>query len=216
MKKKDIKDTKLLIFDWSGTISDDRKAVQTAFNRVAIEIGLKPIEDLRSWLKKSVREFENQYSEQLYKTKSPEEIRQLYFRHFSTLREEGIKPTVYKDALEALTTMKNKGKKLIVVSHHPHKSLVEEAEEYGLTKHFDEILGSIPVKTDEIIKVCKDMMIDVEKAVYVGDMVNDIKSAKKAKVISVALTQGYHDKKTLLREKPDYLLRKLSDLVNLL
>lgn len=214
--KKDIKNSKLFIFDWSGTISDDRIPVQTAFNRVARELGLNPIEDLKEWLKESVEAFEDQYSKLLSGTKSPKEIQELYFHHFSHLREEGIKPTIYDDSLDALSAMKKMGKKLIVISSHPQKSLMEEAEEYGLIKHFDEIIGSVAIKRDGIIKACKDMLIDARDATYIGDMINDIKSAKKAKVISVALTRGYHNKKTLLREKPDYLLEKLSDLAKLL
>lgn len=212
-KKKNIKNAKLLIFDWNGTISDDRIPVQTAFNRVATELGLKPIEDLKEWLKQSVKAFEEEYSKQLSGAKSSEEIRQLYFKHFSTLREEGIKPTIYEDAVQTLTTIKRGNKKLIVISSHSEKSLLTEAEEYGLTKHFDRIIGSIKIKTDAIMQVCKDYSVDTRDSAYIGDMINDIKFAKQAKAISIALTQGYHDKKTLIAQKPDFIFDKLSDIV---
>lgn len=214
--KKNIKDSKLFIFDWSGTISDDRIPVQTAFNRVALDLGLSPIEDLKDWLRQSVKQFENEYSKQILGKKSPEEIRKMYSKHFSVLRNEGIKPTIYEDALDTLTQIKKKGKKLIVISSHPQKSLIEEADEYGLTKHFDKIIGNLVEKTDGIMQACKDYLIEAKDATYIGDMINDVRSAKKAKVISVALTRGYHDKKTLLLETPDYLLEKLADLMNLL
>ncbi len=141
MKKKSIKDVKLFIFDWSGTISDDRIPVQTAFNRVAVELGLIPIKDLNEWLKQSVEQFEVEYSKQLSRAKSPNEIRHLYYHHFSTLRSEGIKPTIYADSVEVLTYLKKQGKRLMVISSHPQKSLLKEAEEYGLKNYFDNILG---------------------------------------------------------------------------
>ncbi|MEX2013283.1 MAG: HAD family hydrolase [Candidatus Levyibacteriota bacterium] len=216
MKNGRTKDIKLFIFDWSGTLSDDRIPVQTAFNRVAVELGLKPIEDLAEWLKKSVKVFENEYSKQLKKTKSPNEIRQLYYRHFSTLRDEGIKPIIYDTSIEVLNTIRSKGKKLALLSSHPNESLLKEIEEYGVKNYFDKVLGGILDKSTGMVQICRDLKVDIKNAAYVGDMIGDIKAARRAKMISVALAQGYHDRDTLLSKKPDYLFDNLAEIVSIL
>lgn len=205
----------LFIFDWSGTLSDDRIPVQAAFNRVAVELGLKPTEDLSEWLGKSVKAFEVEYSKQLSKTKSPSEIRQLYYHHFSALRNEGIKPSIYDTTIEVLSTIKTMGKKIALLSAHPRESLLKEIEEYGVQSYFDKILGNVLDKSAGMIQMCRDLEIDIKNTAYVGDMIGDIKAAKKARVFSIAITHGYHDKMTLLSKKPDAILDKLTDIFKL-
>ncbi len=217
MRDAKTRNVKLFIFDWSGTISDDRIPFHTAFNRVAQELGLKLTENLGEFLKLTThKRIEAELSKQLLKPKSPEEIWKLYVKHFSEVKKDGIIPTIYADVPDILEKIKKSGKKIIVVSSHPKKNLIEEAIDYGIADNFDKIIGDVINKTDGMIKACNEMFVDIKNAAYVGDMVGDIRAAKKAKAISVALTRGYHDKKNLLLEKPDYLLEKLSDLAKLL
>jgi phosphoglycolate phosphatase-like HAD superfamily hydrolase len=47
---------------------------------------------------------------------------------------------------------------------------------------------------------------------YIGDTVFDIRAAKKAGVMSVAVASGYHTHERLAAEKPDILVRTLTEL----
>jgi len=50
-----------------------------------------------------------------------------------------------------------------------------------------------------------------DETIYVGDMVNDVQVAKKVGCVSVAIV-GWHSAAKLRKEKPDYLIRRLSSL----
>ena len=213
MKTPKLKNKKIFIFDWSGTLSDDRIPVQTAFNRVATELGLKPTKTLNAFLKTAVKKIEVEFSNQLLGKISPEEVWALYTRHFAKLSNEGgVRPIIYKDVIQVLDFLKNKQKKIIVLSSHPHKNLLKEAKEYKIEKYFDKVTGSILNKAKGIHESCNEMGINTKEAVYIGDMIGDIKAAKEAKTMSVAIVHGYHSREVLLLENPDILINKLSEL----
>ncbi len=49
---------------------------------------------------------------------------------------------------------------------------------------------------------------------YIGDEARDIIASKKAKVSSIAVTWGFNSKALLLKEKPDFVIDKPSQLLN--
>lgn len=216
MKNTKLKNKNVFIFDWSGTLSDDRVPVQTAFNRVAIELGLKPTKNLNAWLKKTIKPIEVDYSNQLLSKLSPAEIRTLYSQHFTIVSREGINPTMYNDVIKILDFLKNNQKKLFVLSSHPHKNLLKEARGYKIEKYFDKITGGIFNKTKGLLETYDEMNINVNETVYIGDMIGDIRAAKETKTTSIALTRGYHSKEILLLENPDILINNLSELESLM
>ena len=54
------------------------------------------------------------------------------------------------------------------------------------------------------------------KVYYIGDTVGDIKEAKHAGVLSVAVTWGFHNKKILEKENPEYLFTRPEELLKLI
>ncbi len=74
------------------------------------------------------------------------------------------------------------------------------------------IAGSAFNKNARLVNLCKELGIKLGNAIFVGDMVSDIKVARDVGVISVAVATGYHPKSLLLVAKPDYLLSNLSGL----
>ena len=52
-------------------------------------------------------------------------------------------------------------------------------------------------------------------AVYIGDMAEDILAGKRAGVKTAAVLTGVHRKDKLAREKPDYMLGSVSEVLNI-
>lgn len=195
----------LIQFDWSGTISDDTHPVHVSFNRTALDLGLKAIEDKNEWLKLTVRSLEVHFSELLNKSLSSKEVWDMYAKHFEKVSKEGTKPVIYDEVVEVLQDLKSKGKKMIVISSHPTKSLIREAEEYGIAHYFEDIIGGIIDKSESIGNLPKRFGSRRSETIYIGDTIQDIKASKKAGVAIIALTRGYHTKEILLPEKPHYI-----------
>ncbi len=203
----------ILIFDWSGVLSDDRLPVYET-NMILLGRYGKPRITFEEWLPKttlSVREFGPVYGINV----DPDQIFEEYVKAFNEMRSTGIHPTIYPGAKEVLGKLIQAGKKLILVSSHPEKNLIQEAAEYGVDKYFDLIVGSQKDKTEAILKICGE--IDVapspQTVAYIGDTIYDIQAAKKAGVYSIGKANGYHAKERLLNENPDRVIEDVADLL---
>ena len=58
--------------------------------------------------------------------------------------------------------------------------------------------------------------LEPQDAIYIGDEVRDIKSAKKAGIPIAAVTFGFNSKEALEKESPDYLCDTPAELVKIL
>ena len=203
----------ILIFDWSGVVSDDRMPVYEANMRLLKHYG-KPLMTFEEWLVKtkiSPREF---LADQGV-TENPEKIFEEYIKIYNKVRAEGIHPVVYEGAKETLRKLADKGEKLIVISSHPEKNLRGEAKEYGVEEYFSSFTGNVKDKTETIIEICKTMGVTPSplNAAYIGDTIYDIQAAKSAGVYSVGISTGYHMRERLLKENPDQVIDSLSELL---
>lgn len=199
----------LIIFDWSGVISDDRPPVYEANMRLLEIHGRKRV-TFEEWLpstQASAIEFLKMHKIKVVVEKAAEQYRQ----EFNIARKKGIHPLVYKDAVKSLRQLFKKRIKMVVISTHPAKNLVDEAKEYGVNDLFEEFFGSVRDKAKtikDIVKIYKGY-----KIYYVGDTVFDIQAAKKAKAKSIAITNGYHVRERLEKENPDIIVESLTGLL---
>lgn len=73
-------------------------------------------------------------------------------------------------------------------------------------------IGSVKDKATEIANVVANHGMEPSEAVYIGDTVHDVRAAKLAGVISIAVATGYDPMERLMAENPDILVRCLSSL----
>ena len=66
---------------------------------------------------------------------------------------------------------------------------------------------------DGIIKCIQELGLSAQECVYVGDSRVDIIAAKKAGVRTIVIPTGVADRRSLAREKPDYILGDLTSLL---
>jgi pyrophosphatase PpaX len=197
--------------DWSGVISDDRKPVYESNMRLFEHFRIPRI-SLEEWRRRStlssVRILRNHGV-----TAGKKEIEELYEKHLNDVIREGTIPNVYPDAKETLEFLKNKNKIISVLSAHPEKNLLREAEEYGLKIYLDLIMASSgEEKAEKLKETFTRFGKNPENVLYTGDTIFDIKEAKKAGVHSAAVCNGYHERDMLEEEDPEFLLEDLSGL----
>lgn len=195
---------KNVIFDWSGTLSDDIIPIYTAAVKVLEKLGGKKIS-----LQEFRREFELPYMNFFRKyvpNPDKEQADKIFARVFSSSSQPFPK---VKDILEFLH---KKGIKMAILSSHPEKFLKNEVKDYGFQKYFMDVVGGVHNKIEVINEIIKKNKFIPEETAYVGDMTHDIEAGKKAKVITIAVSWGYQSKEKLSREKPDFLIADLSEL----
>lgn len=131
-----------------------------------------------------------------------------YLEHHSYKR---IK--IKKYAIQTLKALKPKYK-IAIVTNCRAKTAKIFLRYAGLSKFIDCYIGTESVKSPKpspeclfaAQKHCKGKAI-----ADVGDSINDILAAKKAKIPIIAIATGNHSKRELKKYKPDFLLNKLKD-----
>ncbi|MBI1970579.1 HAD family hydrolase [Candidatus Woesearchaeota archaeon] len=198
-----------IIFDWSGTISNDILPVYLAAMAIFRNFGLAEIPQ-EQFMRTSVIPYLPFY-QRYVPSISKEEVDTIFIdaimRAPHPVPFDGI-----GNVLRQLSLSKN----CIVMSSHPHQKLLSEARQYGFLSYFQEIYGGIPDKTEVIRDIMKQHGFLQEETAYVGDMDHDILAGTKAGVITVAVTWGYHDEKKLAACKPLFIARSLPELQQLL
>jgi phosphoglycolate phosphatase len=203
---------KLIIFDWSGTISDDRLPIYEANMMLLEQYGKKRI-GFDNWMKNSksnAAEFLLSHNIDIDITVALQEHK----RAFSKVLRLGKTPKAYNNSAEVLSELSQSGFELKVISSHPAKNLKKEAKEYKVHNLFSSMVGDVVDKAILIREQLKKVR-STEKVYYIGDTIYDIRFAKKAGVKSVAITHGYHTKDKLLLENPDMIIDSLEELLAL-
>jgi phosphoglycolate phosphatase len=207
-------DVELYIFDWSGTISDDRHPVYLANQRMSDHWGIARI-TFDQWLPKTAMTVVEYFRDAGVEA-TDEEIFALYERTYNDIMHEHALPHAYADAKPVLTSIKSKNKPMTVVSAHPTENLIREAVRYELREFFDEMVGSAREKSSHIRDLMKTYDADPSRTLYIGDTIQDIRHAKAAGVLMAAMTTGYHTPEVLAVENPDAIFDSLTELSNAL
>lgn len=204
---------KLFIFDWSGTISDDRKSVHAASILLSKHYSIEPIYDFNEWLRNTTRG-PQEYFAQRGVVLPGDQIWNQYKIYLNQVVSSGTKPVIYDESIKVLTHLKDNGKRLAVISSHPEINLHQEAKEYGAFDFFEAIIGDVHNKTIGIQKIIKELKSSEAEAVYIGDMVSDIQAAQAVPLPIIALSRGYHPKEMLEPHNPTEIWEDLTPFLN--
>lgn len=202
-------DTRLVICDWSGVISDDRKIVHECNMLMCADMGV-PLVSYDEWLP-SVGLSVNDWYAARGVTHTADEVIAAYEAAFKVVHAKGVRPSMYPDAkifLERATANRS----AVVVSAHPQAFLEAEADAYGIDQFFSQLQGSLRSKTDAILTVLAQLNIAPEACVMIGDTTSDMRHAKAAGVRTVGITTGYHTRGQLEAENPSLIVESLTEL----
>jgi phosphoglycolate phosphatase len=198
-----------IIFDWSGTISDDWLPVYKTCMHIFEEYDIKIIskEEFQKEFTLPYMNFWNKYL--INPNKDELDIK---------FREQLIKedsPSIYPGVHKTIKKLYSIGCKMLVFSSVPNVILLKEAKKYNLINFFIETYGSIHDKTASIKKIMKDNNFNPKQTLYLGDMTHDIEAGKKAGVKTIAITWGYESEAKLKQAIPDYIIKTMPELMNL-
>src|SRR5262245_58963427 len=137
---KKLADLGLVMTDWSGVISDDRRPVYEANMRVVQKHGVRKI-TFDEWLPRTQLGARELFAS-MGLTENSSILFQEYTNELSKVHDEGIHPAVYADAKDFFQKVSDAGKRLVVISSHPVSHLRQEADEYGLTEYISDFVGN--------------------------------------------------------------------------
>lgn len=201
---------KNIIFDWSGTLSDDLTPVYIADMNVFRKLGLGVLS-----FKEFKKEFTLPYMNFYHKFRKDlikQDVDKLFLQEINLVDE----PKPFPKSKEILEFLKKKKIKIVLLSSVPQEKLDKEIKNYGFQKFFVEANGSVHDKIETILEIIERNNFEPIETAYVGDMTHDIEAGKKAKVRTIAVSWGYQSKEKLLKEKPDFFIEDLNELKHII
>jgi phosphoglycolate phosphatase len=208
----------LFLFDLDGTLADTKSDLATAVNLTFADLGLPPLseaviagyvgEGVRKLIAKSLGESGGpRYAEALHL------FRGHYLAHL-------LDTTQFYPGMTRLL-QRLAGKKRVVVTNKPMEYTAKILDGLDARRFFDLVIGSdpsTPLKPSPhmIRRALDHFAMPSERAIMVGDGVNDIVAARAVAVRSCAVGYGLAPVAMLRSAGPDYFCQTVDDLVECL
>lgn len=197
------------IFDFDGTISDSFEFTLNVANEFLTKLKKKTVDaaDFReNGIEEIIRDYKlNKLQILLYIFKGRREIR----KHITELKTFAGMPDVIKKLSKTST--------LGIVSSNSKKNIDKFLKLHDLDKYFKFIVSSPSLfkKSDKINSAIEKYDLNKNETIYVGDEIRDIDAARKVHIKCIAVTWGFSDASLLKKHKPDFLINKAQDLLNI-
>ncbi len=203
----DLRNIQALILDWSGTIVDDLTVVWDATNYCFGKFGVAPI-DRERFREEFCLPFLPFYRHYL-PTQSLEEIDRYYFERFNAIQDD---VALLPHAREFLEFAHQRNLRMFVLSTMDPVVFERLCTRVGINHFYEGAYVGIMDKTEEIHRVIQSNNIDPARALYIGDMVHDIETARHGGVRSCAVLTGFDKLEKLRAASPDLIVEHLGEL----
>lgn len=206
-------ETRAVLFDFDGTLGDSYPAITASVNHVRALHGLPPLEEAE------VRRHVGRGAEYLLRQTvgSGDEAADVaaYRAHHPSVMLQGTR--LLPGAAAALSLLHRQGLHLGVCSNKPVAFTRELLEHLGVSSYFDTVLGPEDVALpkpapDMLLAALSRLGMPASAALYVGDMVVDVQTARAAGIRVWVVPTGSDSADALARARPDRILNSLQDL----
>ncbi len=212
-----MKEYKVLIWDFNGTLIDDIDAALASVNDMLKRRNLPVInfEQYASYVDTPIIKFYEHIFDDLYSMNFDEialEFNEGYENH---LKERAV----MGNSEEVLGYFNNLGKLQTVISATHIDKVTKRLGEFGLTDYFDRILAHDNLiaedKTHLAVRYFAEKGINPKEAIVIGDCVADFKMAMAIGCDCVLTTQGHQSRKEFA-ETTAIVIDSLTELKNII
>ena len=202
---------KAIIFDWSGTLSDNFDLFHKIYNSILEELGKSKIskEELKANFTIPYMKFWDKYAPEI----SYEEENKLYSKYI--IKQSG-NFKVFKGVKETIKCLYDQGWNLFVISSDLKITLIPELKKADISKYFQKVIGEIHIKNKAITKLVNEFNLDKNNTYYVGDTSGDIEEGKKSGIKTIGISWGYNTREKLSKFKSNFLIDNIIELKEIL
>lgn len=212
-----MKKINLLIFDFDGTLVSSGNDLANSVNYTLKELRLNPLahRDIMAYIGDGVHKLIQRSLGNEHQDKFKEAFT-IFSEHYD--KHMCDTTTLYPGVIDVLEHFKDKHK--IIITNKLYRYTLQIAGHLKIDAFFDDIIGA---DTTDFIKPDRRIVIPVlrkygvihDRAVVVGDGINDILLAKNAGLISCAFLSGLTRKEILLDLNPDFACDELMAMTRL-
>jgi 2-phosphoglycolate phosphatase len=208
---------KAIIFDFDGTLADSYEAITASVNHVRAFHGLARLRE--SEVRRHVGHGPSYLMEHTVGGPNVEEDLARYRAHHPSVLRGGTR--LLPGVADTLRALHAAHMKLAVCSNKPRPFTETLLDYLNLAPFFAAVVGPedaprIKPSPDMLLLALDRLSVPAPEALYVGDMVVDIQTARQAGVPVWVIPTGSDDRASLAAGKPDRLLDSFNDLLDLL
>jgi len=203
--------TKVILFDFDGTIADTYQAIANITNQLSTEFGYKALSEEELLLIKNISSREIVKLSEISVFKLPFLVKRVR----SELSKEIAELNLIADIKEILTELKDRGHILGIVTSNNKENVDIFLAKNQLDRLFRYIYSGTAIfgKHRVLNQVIKEHKLAKSNVIYVGDETRDIRSARKSKIPVIAVSWGFNAAEILSQHQPDYLVDRPSELL---
>lgn len=198
---------RIYCFDFDGTIADTLSVIFFEADHLLLESGEKKISD------DLLRKIREEGLEKALRGADipPYKLFFLYHKVKKRIKKNILKAEIREGMRESLESLKKEGTILGVLTSNSKENVKEFLKEKNLDIFHFIKTSSFLGKVKELKKLKRREGIFI----YIGDETSDVQAGKRAGVKTVAVPWGLSSREALLRSRPDILIEKPADLLNL-
>lgn len=205
--------SKLIIFDFDGTLADTLGALMRISNRLAPEFGYLQIGDEQLANLKYLSSWEIIKLSKVALWKLPFLIKRVKEEFPQEVRNVKLFPGV----IEVLNTLKAQGYRLGIVSSNAEANIRALLNQNKIEHLFDFVNSASTFgKGKAIAKLIRQYQCLKSDVIYIGDEIRDIQAARSIEIRVVSVGWGFNAPLALIDRQPDLLITKPLALVDAL
>jgi phosphoglycolate phosphatase len=195
-----IKGKSLIIWDWNGTLLDDRAVCIASMNRMLTRRGMALVSETR--YQELFRFPVKDYYIDLGFDFDQEPFESLSLEFIDHYRELQPAASLYNGAVDLLNIFQKQGMKQIILSAMERSSLIQDVTDRGITPYFDAILGAEDHYAHGKASIARNYLVSsglvADEIIMLGDTEHDYDVSVILGCTCILVSQGHHDAARLM------------------
>jgi phosphoglycolate phosphatase len=195
-----IKGKTLIIWDWNGTLLDDRAVCIASINRMLTRRGMPLVSETR--YQEIFRFPVKDYYIDLGFDFEQEPFESLTVEFTGHYRELQPAATLYTGAIDLLNAFRAQGLRQIILSAMERSTLLQDVSDRGITPFFEAILGAQDHFAHGKAAIARDYLessgLVAGEIIMLGDTQHDYEVSATLGCTCILISQGHHDAARLM------------------
>lgn len=214
-------ETKVIIFDFDGTLCDTRSNIIVAFRATMERLGLEMRDEATcgATIGLTLRDgFKSMYP--ALDDASIDNCVDTYRQIFAERRKE-LMPELFPGVKATLEELHRRGHRMTIASSRLTDSLLLFMRHHNIDNYFEYVVGSDSVThhkphPEPALKTLAELKIEPSEAIMVGDMPVDIAMAHNAEIRAVGVSFGNATHEELVEAEADWIIDDITKLLEII